>query len=44
MTNPPKQFYAGSDTLAVITPALEAPARETKDHESLKSTDGSFYR
>ena len=43
MTNPPKQFYAGSDALAVVTPTLEARLREIKDHEELsKSTDGSF--
>jgi NAD(P)-dependent dehydrogenase (short-subunit alcohol dehydrogenase family) len=43
MTNPPKQFYAGSDALAVIKPALEARLQEIKDHEQLsKSTDGTF--
>jgi hypothetical protein len=43
MTNPPKQFYAGSDALATIRPVLEARLREIKDHEALsKSTDGSF--
>ena len=43
MTNPPKQFHAGSDALAVITPALQARLQEIKDHEALsKSTDGSF--
>ena len=43
MTNPPKQFYAGSDAVAGIRPALEARLQEIKDHETLsKSTDGSF--
>ncbi len=43
MTNPPKQFHAGSDALAVIRPALEARLQEIKDHEALsKSTDGNF--
>jgi NAD(P)-dependent dehydrogenase (short-subunit alcohol dehydrogenase family) len=43
MVNPPKQFYAGSDALAVITPALEARLQEIKDQEALsRSTDGSF--
>jgi NAD(P)-dependent dehydrogenase (short-subunit alcohol dehydrogenase family) len=43
ITNPPKQFFAGSDALAVVRPALEARLREIKDHEELsKSTDGTF--
>lgn len=43
MSNPPKQFYAGSDAVAGIRPALEARLKEIKDHEALsKSTDGSF--
>ena len=43
MTDPPKQFHAGSDALAVVRPALEARLQEIKDHEALsKSTDGSF--
>ena len=43
MADPPKQFYAGSDAVAGIKPALEARLREIKDHETLsKSTDGSF--
>jgi NAD(P)-dependent dehydrogenase (short-subunit alcohol dehydrogenase family) len=43
MKDPPKQFYAGSDALAVIRPALEARLHEIKDHEELsKSTDGTF--
>ena len=43
MTNPPKQFYAGSDAVAVIRPALERRLQEIKDHEELsKSTDGAF--
>jgi NAD(P)-dependent dehydrogenase (short-subunit alcohol dehydrogenase family) len=43
MPNPPKQFHAGSDALAVARPALEARLQELRDHETLsKSTDGSF--
>lgn len=43
MTNPPKQFYAGSDAVAGIRPALQARLQEIKDHEALsKSTDGAF--
>ena len=43
MTNPPKQFHAGSDALAVAKPALEARLQELKDYEELsKSTDGNF--
>jgi NAD(P)-dependent dehydrogenase (short-subunit alcohol dehydrogenase family) len=43
MTNPPKQFYAGSDAVAGIRSALEARLHEIKAHEALsKSTDGNF--
>jgi NAD(P)-dependent dehydrogenase (short-subunit alcohol dehydrogenase family) len=43
MDNPPKQFVAGSDTLAVVKPALEARLEELRAYEQLsKSTDGSF--
>jgi NAD(P)-dependent dehydrogenase (short-subunit alcohol dehydrogenase family) len=43
MASPPRQFYAGSDAVAMIKPALEARLREILDHEELsKSTDGSF--
>jgi hypothetical protein len=43
MANPPKQFYAGSDAIAGIRPALEARLQEIKDYEALsKSTDGSY--
>ena len=43
MTNPPKQFHAGSDALAVIRPVLETRLREIEEHQELsKSTDGSF--
>ena len=43
MTNPPKQFYAGSDALAGIPPAVEARLQDMRDHEELsRSTDGSF--
>jgi len=43
MTNPPKQFYAGSDAVVGIKSSLEARLQEIKEHESLsKSTDGNF--
>lgn len=43
MENPPKQFYAGNDVVAMIGPALETRLQEIKDHEALsKSTDGNF--
>jgi len=43
MANPPKQFYAGSDAVAEIRPALEARLQEIKHYESLsKSTDGNY--
>jgi NAD(P)-dependent dehydrogenase (short-subunit alcohol dehydrogenase family) len=43
MKNPPKLFVAGSDALAVITPAIEARLQATRDNAGLsKSTDGSF--
>jgi NAD(P)-dependent dehydrogenase (short-subunit alcohol dehydrogenase family) len=43
MDNPPKQFVAGSDALAVVKPALEARLGELRACEDLsKSTDGSF--
>ena len=43
MDNPPKQFVAGSDALAVVKPALEARLEELLAHADLsKSTDGSF--
>jgi len=43
MENPPRQFVAGSDALAVVKPALEARLEELRAYESLsKSTDGSF--
>ena len=43
MTNPPKQFHAGSDALAVVRPALESRLQEIREHEALsKSTDGAF--
>ena len=43
MDNPPKQFVAGSDALAVARPALEARLEEMRAHEDLsRSTDGSF--
>ena len=43
MDNPPKQFVAGSDALAVVKPALEARREELRAYEDLsKSTDGTF--
>jgi hypothetical protein len=43
MDNPPKQFVAGSDALAVVKPALEARLEELRAYEDLsKSTDGFF--
>ena len=43
MDNPPRQFVAGSDALAVAKPALEARLGELRAYEELaKSTDGSF--
>jgi NAD(P)-dependent dehydrogenase (short-subunit alcohol dehydrogenase family) len=43
MENPPKQFMAGSDALAVVTPVLEGRLDELHAYEDLsKSTDGSF--
>jgi NAD(P)-dependent dehydrogenase (short-subunit alcohol dehydrogenase family) len=41
MENPPKQFLAGSDALAVAMPALEGRIAEVHAHEALStSTDG----
>jgi NAD(P)-dependent dehydrogenase (short-subunit alcohol dehydrogenase family) len=43
MDNPPKQFLAGSDAVAVIEPELEARLGELRANLDLsKSTDGSF--
>ena len=43
MDNPPGQFVAGSDALAVVKPALEARLEELRAYEQLsKSTDGTF--
>lgn len=43
MDNPPKQFLAGSDALAMIQPALQAQLEEVRAYADLsKSTDGSF--
>jgi len=43
MAAPPKQFFAGSDAIAAITPALEARLAEIEAHAELsRSTDGSF--
>src|SRR5580765_5569849 len=38
MANPPKQFYAGSDAVAGIRPALEARLQEIKDYEALSKS------
>jgi NAD(P)-dependent dehydrogenase (short-subunit alcohol dehydrogenase family) len=43
MESPPRLFVAGSDALAVITPAIEARLQSTRAYGELsKSTDGSF--
>ncbi|EJN16143.1 hypothetical protein PMI42_00241 [Bradyrhizobium sp. YR681] len=43
MDNPPRQFVAGSDALAVVQPALEARLEEARAYADLsRSTDGSF--
>jgi NAD(P)-dependent dehydrogenase (short-subunit alcohol dehydrogenase family) len=43
MEDPPRVFTAGSDALAVITPAVEARLEELRAHVALsKSTDGTF--
>jgi NAD(P)-dependent dehydrogenase (short-subunit alcohol dehydrogenase family) len=43
MTSPPRQFYAGSDAVAMIRPALDARLREIGEYEALsRSTDGAF--
>jgi len=43
MDDPPRQFVAGSDALAVVQPALEARREELRAYSDLsKSTDGSF--
>jgi NAD(P)-dependent dehydrogenase (short-subunit alcohol dehydrogenase family) len=43
MPNPPKFFVAGSDSLAMIMPGIEARLRDMRTHEDLsKSTDGAF--
>ena len=42
MDNPPKQFVAGSDALAVVQPALEARVEEVRAYADLsRSTDGA---
>jgi hypothetical protein len=41
--NPPKLFVAGSDALAVITPAIEERLNATRAYQELsKSAEGSF--
>jgi NAD(P)-dependent dehydrogenase (short-subunit alcohol dehydrogenase family) len=43
MDNPPKQFLAGSDALAMVRPVLEDRLAALRAYEDLsKSTDGSF--
>ena len=42
MKSPPTLFVAGSDALAMITPAVEARLQSTRAHEGLsRSTDGA---
>ena len=43
MENPPKQFMAGGDAVATVTPVLTERLDELRTYEELsKSTDGSF--
>ena len=43
MENPPKQFMAGGDAVATVTPVLTERLDELRAYEELsKSTDGSF--
>jgi NAD(P)-dependent dehydrogenase (short-subunit alcohol dehydrogenase family) len=43
MDNPPRQFLAGSDALALVQPALEARLEEVRAYaDRSRSTDGSF--
>jgi NAD(P)-dependent dehydrogenase (short-subunit alcohol dehydrogenase family) len=43
MTNPPKQFVAGSDAIAAVTQSLEGRLDEIRGFTELsKSTDGTF--
>jgi hypothetical protein len=43
MDNPPKQFLAGSDALAMAKPVLEERLAELRAYQDLsKSTDGTF--
>jgi NAD(P)-dependent dehydrogenase (short-subunit alcohol dehydrogenase family) len=43
MTNPPRQFLAGSDAIAVVTQSLEGRLDEIRGFTELsKSTDGTF--
>jgi NAD(P)-dependent dehydrogenase (short-subunit alcohol dehydrogenase family) len=43
METPPKVFVAGSDSIAMIMPGIEARLSDMRAHEELsKSTDGSF--
>ncbi len=43
MENPPKQFLAGSDAVAMVKPALEERLEEVRAYENLSTTtDGSF--
>jgi NAD(P)-dependent dehydrogenase (short-subunit alcohol dehydrogenase family) len=43
MTNPPKQFLAGSDAIAAVTQSLEGRLDEIRGFTELsKSTDGTF--
>ena len=40
MENPPRQFVAGSDALAVVKPALEARLEELRGYENLSKSTG----
>lgn len=43
MESPPKQFYAGSDAVALITADLKARLADIEAHQALSaSTDGNF--
>ena len=43
MESSPKQFLAGSDAIAMVTPGLEARLKQIQDYADLsKSTDGTF--
>jgi NAD(P)-dependent dehydrogenase (short-subunit alcohol dehydrogenase family) len=43
MDNPPKQFLAGSDALAVVKPILEGRLEELRAYDSLSRTTDGFF-